>query len=496
MGRAERGAPLIFGEACSTLVATGVTMRFWLCFAICALHADVLLLAQSTCPSQPSSAFYLSKFPLPNRTAYSASINSVMDHSMTNSYTSDNVVIGFTGELANLNPEYATTINGQTFFSFQNMPGIPFVINGQYIGAGTPTFLNYDGHPGIDYKTTDQDPSGEIPVYAAASGTLHVDTGEKCCHALYIDHGNCYKTYYLHLSSWVDPNTVEGRAVSAGDMIGVSGSVGVCTTDSPCPHLHFEVRYNGVPVDPYGWQGRYLDPRTVRSTTLWAPARTAAPNVIWHPDGSLVSYNGTVYLIQAGKLRGIPSPAVFYAYGFDFGKVISVGLQEIQALPQGSLLGPPPAAFLVNDGGTIYEVTDQHYKRGITSQLIFDGVGFRWSDIQQQSTATLLEDPTFRNYTLPYREGSILCTLDSSGHGCATNSTYYVVSDGQIAGFATATAFTSLGYVFTDAFPVPASLLTCPGSTCSSLIITDAMVKGSTSPSTLPPPSNLMAVAK
>src|SRR5206468_6614808 len=51
-----------------------------------------------------------------------------------------------------------------------------FVVNGRYSGG---TFLFYDGHPGFDYRTTDQDPvvsqaptNGRIPVLAAADGTL------------------------------------------------------------------------------------------------------------------------------------------------------------------------------------------------------------------------------------------------------------------------------------------------------------------------------------
>jgi murein DD-endopeptidase MepM/ murein hydrolase activator NlpD len=58
-----------------------------------------------------------------------------------------------------------------------------------------------------------------------------------------IDHGNGFTTLYAHLTSiFVEP----GMTVSQGQQIGTMGSTG----NSTGPHLHFEVRYGGVPYNP------------------------------------------------------------------------------------------------------------------------------------------------------------------------------------------------------------------------------------------------------
>jgi murein DD-endopeptidase MepM/ murein hydrolase activator NlpD len=58
-----------------------------------------------------------------------------------------------------------------------------------------------------------------------------------------IDCGGGFSTLYAHLDSIA---VAPGQHVSAGTIIGVSGLTGYTTGE----HLHFEIRYNGVPVDP------------------------------------------------------------------------------------------------------------------------------------------------------------------------------------------------------------------------------------------------------
>lgn len=84
------------------------------------------------------------------------------------------------------------------------------------------------------------------PIYAPADG-LVVFAGERGGYGntTVIDHGHSLGTLYGHQSRL---NVVPGQSVTRGDLIGWVGSTGLSTG----PHLHFETRLKGMPVDPEG----------------------------------------------------------------------------------------------------------------------------------------------------------------------------------------------------------------------------------------------------
>jgi murein DD-endopeptidase MepM/ murein hydrolase activator NlpD len=106
-------------------------------------------------------------------------------------------------------------------------------------------------HTGLDIKA-----SQGTAVRAAASGYVTARTDCKistCLNYVAIAHTSSLSTRYLHLSSIIVD--IE-QFVNKGDIIGYSGAApgtigaGKWTTG---PHLHFEVRLNGIPVDPLGY---------------------------------------------------------------------------------------------------------------------------------------------------------------------------------------------------------------------------------------------------
>ncbi|MEU8222305.1 peptidoglycan DD-metalloendopeptidase family protein [Kribbella sp. NPDC048915] len=80
-------------------------------------------------------------------------------------------------------------------------------------------------------------------VRAVTSGVVRVEHPAWAGNLVRIDHGNGLETFYGHLSR-VDVR--DGQQVTAGQQIGAVGSEG----NSTGPHLHFEVRLGGDPVNP------------------------------------------------------------------------------------------------------------------------------------------------------------------------------------------------------------------------------------------------------
>ncbi len=95
-------------------------------------------------------------------------------------------------------------------------------------------------HHGVDYLI----PEG-TPVFATADGVVKSLSEKNTSHgkAITIDHGNGYETSYSHL---LDIRVKKGQSVKRGDIIALSGNSGL----SFAPHLHYEVIYNSMRVDP------------------------------------------------------------------------------------------------------------------------------------------------------------------------------------------------------------------------------------------------------
>jgi len=97
-------------------------------------------------------------------------------------------------------------------------------------------------HTGIDIGV----PQG-TPVHAAADGTvITAGWGGGYGNMVIIGHAGGLSTLYGHNSRLA---CHAGEHVSRGEVIAYSGMTGTATG----PHVHFEVRVNGVPKNPMGW---------------------------------------------------------------------------------------------------------------------------------------------------------------------------------------------------------------------------------------------------
>lgn len=163
-----------------------------------------------------------------------------------------------------------------------------FLDNGRQISYWGEQYgvIGYEGHEGYDWRMAEG-----TPIVAVAAGTVaSLSTQEFYCPLIdatipadgngmvFLEHpfpgGVRVRTVYAHLSR---KDVTVGQAVTAGQVIGLSGGVG-CSLN---PHLHFGVirltqTKGGQPtlIDPYGWEGAGADPWEqhadgVASIRLW-----------------------------------------------------------------------------------------------------------------------------------------------------------------------------------------------------------------------------------
>lgn len=94
-------------------------------------------------------------------------------------------------------------------------------------------------HSGLDFGV-----GHGTPILAADNGlVIHSGWYGGYGNTIILDHGSGWTTLYAHASSL---NASQGQSVKRGQTVSFVGSTGMSTG----PHLHFEVRYQGNPIDP------------------------------------------------------------------------------------------------------------------------------------------------------------------------------------------------------------------------------------------------------
>ena len=138
----------------------------------------------------------------------------------------------------------------------ENLPAIQPVFNKDLTRVASgygwridPVYHTRKFHAGMDFTT----PTG-TDVYATGNGAVDfVGWRQGYGNCVIINHGYNYQTLYAHLSSAL---VYVGQKVHRGDVIALSGNTGKSTG----PHVHYEVRYKGQPLDPRNFYFQDLSP--------------------------------------------------------------------------------------------------------------------------------------------------------------------------------------------------------------------------------------------
>lgn len=167
-------------------------------------------------------------------------------------------------------------------------------------------------HTGVDYAA----PTG-TPVKATADGTVvRAGVAGGYGNMVEVQHSDGTTSRYAHLHAF---RTSVGQPVKQGQVIGLVGSTGMSTG----PHLHFEIRKNGSPVDPLGMisgsaatvpaeeGARATEPIAGPGNTLAVPG----------PGGQVASQSATAGIptMQMNPFVGSPLFGLAQMFGFMMG---------------------------------------------------------------------------------------------------------------------------------------------------------------------------------
>ena len=129
------------------------------------------------------------------------------------------------------------------------------VLRSSFGGRSDPFSGEGTFHTGIDLQA-----ATGTPVHVTGDGVIEsAGWSGRYGKLVVVDHGNGLETYYAHLSEMM---VLPGQEVRRGQVIALSGGTGHVTG----PHVHYEVRLSGTPVNPY----RFM----TKASTVQGPAVT------------------------------------------------------------------------------------------------------------------------------------------------------------------------------------------------------------------------------
>lgn len=208
-------------------------------------------------------------------------------------------------EIEFIDEQFGTTQQGLSVGVFQ----LPFPCGQVWAGQ---TRTNHSPQNSIDFNRAND--LGDR-VVAAASGRVSVvgNTGNTSYGRwVEIDHGGGYRTRYAHLNR-VDVSS--GQRVSRGQKIGAVGSTG----GSSGPHLHYELRRNGIAIRPLfnGERSFFFGTRNYKSANSCGVSSSGAQGTVRTSGAALTvrAGPGTSFRALRTKANGSSVKIVCHARG-------------------------------------------------------------------------------------------------------------------------------------------------------------------------------------
>lgn len=120
-------------------------------------------------------------------------------------------------------------------------------------------------HNGTDFAA----PTG-TPIYASGNATVAAvaPNAGAAGNMIKLQHDDAMQTWYMHMVRFAD-GIAAGQQVAQGDVIGYVGTTGGSTG----PHLHYEIRIDGVPRDPMTFETSKVEPLVGEARTMFAARR-------------------------------------------------------------------------------------------------------------------------------------------------------------------------------------------------------------------------------
>ncbi|MFN7924710.1 MAG: M23 family metallopeptidase [Bryobacteraceae bacterium] len=134
-------------------------------------------------------------------------------------------------------------------------------VNGRLMSSFGRRSDPFSGH-GAFHSGVDLEAGYGSAVRTAADGVvIHASWNGSYGKLVVVDHGGGLQSFYAHLSR---ADVIPGQEVRRGQIVGAAGSTGRSTG----AHLHYEVRQNGTPINPYIFLARSATTTAARNSDL------------------------------------------------------------------------------------------------------------------------------------------------------------------------------------------------------------------------------------